>query len=72
MRKEITKKKYVRLTFGIIILGVIIISVLTYLGMTKGFDYYISNFVGLGGIITGVGIGMSLAYTFKIKDYQYN
>jgi len=75
MRKEITKKQYVMLTFGLIILGVIAYSIFVYLLMISGIDSGLIRyafFLGLAGIIIGVGVGLSLAYYFKIKDYQYN
>ena len=73
-RKEITKKQYVFMSMGIIIIGLISYCSLVYIIMMSGIEsslMRVALFLGIAGIIVGFGVGLSMAYYFKIKDYAY-
>jgi uncharacterized membrane protein YiaA len=70
-RKEITKEKYRLIVWSCLIGGTILMSIFVYLSnfLIQENAYYV-EFMALGQMILGVGIGLVWSRTFKIKDYD--
>jgi hypothetical protein len=59
------------MVFSLLIIGIISSSIVFYmLGNTKLtiYQYYLAEFLGIGFIILGVGLGMSIARYWKIQN----
>jgi hypothetical protein len=67
MAKEITAHKYSRMVFMILFIGFSINAILMTYGLHFGFNYYISAYMSLAGMIMGFALGMAWAHYFKIK-----
>ena len=65
-KKQITKRLYVFMCFGLIIVGSVLTGIFYYLGL-KGFTSQLANFLALSEMLVGVGIGLAIARTFKIE-----
>lgn len=71
MRKEITKKGYRYLVYTLIAVGIIGVVIFYTIGTISGFNSTNANFLALSEMIIGFGMGLAIAYSFKIKDYKY-
>lgn len=69
-RMNINKGKYIALCFGLIGLGVILMSICTYLYVMKIDTNYTFYYNLIAGMIIGSGIGLSYARMFKIEGYD--
>jgi hypothetical protein len=69
-RKNITKNNYIILSFGLIILGALLMSLCTYLFIMKIETNYTYYFNIVAGMIMGAGIGMANSRVFKIEGYD--
>jgi hypothetical protein len=68
MKKEITRESYVRMVFGLIGIGVLLTTIFYWYGSKQGFNPLLAGLMGLSEMIIGYGIGLSVAYSFNIKD----
>jgi fatty-acid desaturase len=70
MRKEVTKKQFVRLCFTLIGIGILLMSIMYYFGTFKGWTTILINWLSVSLGIIGVGIGLSVSRMWKIKDFD--
>jgi hypothetical protein len=70
MRKEITRSKYLLMTWSLIGIGLLLNAGLyTYLVYTKGNLYLNEASMGIG-VVLGLGLGYAFSRTWKIIDFD--
>ncbi len=66
-KKEISKGGYVSLVWICICVGLMMNAAFSTHGIMNGFDYYTAVYMGIGLLLTGFGVGLAVAHSFKIK-----
>lgn len=71
MRKEITRSKYLLMTWSLLILGLVVDGIFyTMLTYAKDPNMTLIGFYSLSSICAGFGLGLAMSRTWKIIGYD--